>query len=227
MLRRGHGRVTIFHFRNTCIFNENSWWSKVGKVITHFSSRRVAQIPPLSKVASPLPRHSNDPRPFHGRSGRTGEGGGASGGGRWGGRWRAPTGACCVIGGCGCPGPSWPGWCPRWGLVAPLPQSQMIGQLSGQPAFQGHSSSKAGSRTSVPVITGPAAPPNCAPATPSATTCNGEGPDPNRRTALQPPQAPPACATRRERPRCTVPATSALTARHQTTTRTTRHRPPT
>lgn len=30
---------------------------------------------------------------------------------------------------------------------------QMISQLSGQPAFQGHSSSKAGSRPSVPVIT--------------------------------------------------------------------------
>lgn len=55
MLRRGHGRVTIFHFRNTCIFNENSWWSKVGKVITHFSSRRVAQMPPLSEVTALLP----------------------------------------------------------------------------------------------------------------------------------------------------------------------------
>lgn len=37
-----------------------------------------------------------------------------------------------------------------------LPESLMIGQLSGQPAFQGHSSSEAGSRPSVPVITGPA-----------------------------------------------------------------------
>lgn len=36
--------------------------------------------------------------------------------------------------------------------LAPL-VVQMISQLSGQPAFQGHSSSKAGSRPSVPVIT--------------------------------------------------------------------------
>ena len=34
------------------------------------------------------------------------------------------------------------------------PESLMIGQFSGQPAFQGHSSSEAGSRPSVPVITG-------------------------------------------------------------------------
>ena len=37
-----------------------------------------------------------------------------------------------------------------------FPQFQMIGQFSGQPAFQGHSSSEAGSRPPVPVITGPA-----------------------------------------------------------------------
>ena len=43
----------------------------------------------------------------------------------------------------------------RRSRLAP-PESQMIGQLSGQPAFQGHSSSKSGSRPSVPVITGPA-----------------------------------------------------------------------
>ena len=42
------------------------------------------------------------------------------------------------------------------GADPPLSQFQVIGQLSGQPAFQGHSLSKAGSRPSVPVITGPA-----------------------------------------------------------------------
>ena len=43
----------------------------------------------------------------------------------------------------------------RRSRLAPL-VAQVIGQLSGQPAFQGHSLSKAGSRPSVPVITGPA-----------------------------------------------------------------------
>ena len=75
MLRRGHGRVTIFHFRNTCVFNENSWWSKVGKVITHFSSRRVAQMPPL-----PMPRVFQRFGAVPGREG-------GFWGGRWGTRW--------------------------------------------------------------------------------------------------------------------------------------------
>ena len=75
MLRRGHGRVTIFHFRNTCILNENSWWSKVGKVITHFSSRRVAQMPPLSEVTALFPGIPT----ILGRS--------MAGAGDWGGRW--------------------------------------------------------------------------------------------------------------------------------------------
>ena len=43
----------------------------------------------------------------------------------------------------------------RRSRLAPV-VAQVIGQLSGQPAFQGHSSSEAGSRPSVPVITGPA-----------------------------------------------------------------------
>ena len=90
MLRRGHGRVTIFHFRNTRISKENSWWSKVGKVITHFSSRRVARIPPPPEVTAPLRRDSNDPGQSCGGSEGNGEGSGASGGGRWGGGWRAP-----------------------------------------------------------------------------------------------------------------------------------------
>ena len=89
MLRRGHGRVTIFHFRNTRISKENSWWSKVGKVITHFSSRRVARIPPPPEVTAPFRRDSNDPGRSCGRSNGDGEGNGASGGGRWGGGWRA------------------------------------------------------------------------------------------------------------------------------------------
>lgn len=89
MLRRGHGRVTIFHFRNTRISKENSWWSKVGKVITHFSSRRVARIPPPPEVTAPFRRHSNDPGRSCGRGNGDGEGSGASGGGRWGGGWRA------------------------------------------------------------------------------------------------------------------------------------------
>lgn len=89
MLRRGHGRVTIFHFRNTRISKENSWWSKVGKVITHFSSRRVARIPPLPEVTAPFRRDSNDPGRSCGRGNGDGEGSGASGGGRWGGGWRA------------------------------------------------------------------------------------------------------------------------------------------
>ena len=90
MLRRGHGRVTIFHFRNTRISKENSWWSKVGKVITHFSSRRVARIPPPPEVTAPFRRDSNDPGRSCGRGNGDGEGSGASGGGRWGGGWRAP-----------------------------------------------------------------------------------------------------------------------------------------
>ncbi len=90
MLRRGHGRVTIFHFRNTRISKENSWWSKVGKVITHFSSRRVARIPPPPEVTAPFRRDSNDPGQSCGRGNGDGEGSGASGGGRWGGGWRAP-----------------------------------------------------------------------------------------------------------------------------------------
>ena len=89
MLRRGHGRVTIFHFRNTRISKENSWWSKVGKVITHFSSRRVARIPPPPEVTAPFRRDSNDPGRSCGGSEGNGEGSGASGGGRWGGGWRA------------------------------------------------------------------------------------------------------------------------------------------
>ena len=90
MLRRGHGRVTIFHFRNTRISKENSWWSKVGKVITHFSSRRVARILPPPEVTAPFRRDSNDPGRSCGRVNGDGEGSGASGGGRWGGGWRAP-----------------------------------------------------------------------------------------------------------------------------------------
>ena len=90
MLRRGHGRVTIFHFRNTRISKENSWWSKVGKVITHFSSRRVARIPPPPEVTAPFRRHSNDPGRSCGRGNGDGEGSGARGGGRGGGGWRAP-----------------------------------------------------------------------------------------------------------------------------------------
>ena len=90
MLRRGHGRVTIFHFRNTRISKENSWWSKVGKVITHFSSRRVARIPPPPEVTAPFRRDSNDPGRSCGHGNGDGEGSGASGGGRWGGGWRAP-----------------------------------------------------------------------------------------------------------------------------------------
>ena len=43
----------------------------------------------------------------------------------------------------------------RRSRLAPL-VAQVIGQLSGQSAFQGHSLSKAGSRPLVPVITGPA-----------------------------------------------------------------------
>lgn len=90
MLRRGHGRVTIFHFRNTRISKENSWWSKVGKVITHFSSRRVARIPPPPEVMAPFRRDSNDPGRSCGHGNGDGEGSGANGGGRWGGGWRAP-----------------------------------------------------------------------------------------------------------------------------------------
>ena len=62
----------------------------MGKVITHFSSRRVARIPPPPEVTAPFRRHSNDPGRSCGRSNGDGEGSGASGGGRWGGGWRAP-----------------------------------------------------------------------------------------------------------------------------------------
>ena len=99
MLRRGHGRVTIFHFRNTRISKENSWWSKVGKVITHFSSRRVARIPPPPEVTAPFRRDSNDPGRSCGGSEGNGEGSGASGGGRWGGGWRAAPPATSPGGG--------------------------------------------------------------------------------------------------------------------------------
>ena len=66
----------------------------MGKVITHFSSRRVARIPPPPEVTAPFRRDSNDPGRSCGRGNGDGEGSGASGGGRWGGGWgggwRAP-----------------------------------------------------------------------------------------------------------------------------------------
>ena len=90
----------------------------------------------------------------------------------------------------------------------PLPQFQMIGQLSGQPAFQGHSSSEAGSRPSVPVITGPC--PNR-----SARTSR---PTPHRNTTAPPHPRPPT-------PAITPSVTTYRSSQIKGNTQTTEHAP--
>ena len=209
MLRRGHGRVTIFHFRNTRISKENSWWSKVGKVITHFSSRRVARIPPPPEVTAPFRRDSNDPGRSCGRGNGDGEGSGASGGGRWGGGWRAPPRAT---------GPG-AGAAHCWALRGAATRRARAGRRSRSRRW-----TRAGGVRGRVHLQGPACAAGRKPHPAHASLLPHRPPLPQRRrTLFQPPRAPPG--SRRPHQQATTRITGTGHRPPARTTRTTRPAP--